>query len=672
MSAPNNHSPRFSLLAATSLGQATMSPRLMPSARSKTARLLGLAVVAAALAGCGEKALENNAADNTIPAAEQSEAVNEIAGNPLRNAYFGDLHIHTQNSFDAFVFGVRRSPDDAYRYAKGETIRHDGGLDITLDGPPLDFLGVTDHGEYLGIIPAMADPANPLSKTATAASAFGKSVADRVATFGKIGASFVAGEPIEDIDDRDYAKTVWANTVAATEAHNQPGTFTTFNAYEFTAMRIVDPERNAAANLHRNVIFRDQAPEEIFTTLDSGNPEDLWQWMTTQREQGLDSLAIPHNSNGSNGYMFAQETYLGEPLTAAWAQTRMANEPLVEITQIKGTSDTHPQFSPNDEWADFERYEVLIGSTMPSTPDHGSYVRQSLSRGLAIESQLGTNPYAFGVIGSSDTHVAAGSFNERNFHGKFPANGTPEGRGSIPPNGAITWQADASESEDPLADNRALIFSASGLAGVWAESNTREALFDAMRRRETFGTSGPRMKVRFFAGDYPTNDTEALLASPDLLSELYEKGAPMGSNVTADTSPVFVAWAMQDPLSAPLQRLQIVKAWDENSVAQEAVYDVACPGGDLPDADYRCPDNGASVDIATCDTTPGESASELRALWQDPAFNADAPAAYYVRALENPTCRWSTWDAVRNGTPPNPKVPATLQERAWSSPIWVE
>lgn len=639
--------------------------------RSKTAVLVGMAM-AVALAGCGQKVEGPQASNTAVSISAAVQADNSVPSNPLRNAYFGDLHIHTQNSFDAFVFGVRRSPDDAYRYAKGETIKHDGGLDITLDGPPLDFLGVTDHGEYLGVIAAMADPNNPLSKTDTAASAFGVSDADRVATFGRIGASFVRGEPIEEINDSDYMKSIWADTVAATEAHNEPGTFTTFNAYEFTAMRVVDLERGAAANLHRNVIFRDQAPQALFTTLDSGNPEDLWQWMTEQRAQGLDSLAIPHNSNGSNGYMFAQETYLGEPLTAAWAQTRIANEPLVEITQIKGTSDTHPQFSPNDEWADFERYEVLIGSTVPSTPDHGSYVRQTLSRGLALESELGTNPYAFGLIGASDTHVAAGSFNEANFHGKFPSNGTAQGRGSIPADGAVSWDSGAADSENPLSDSRALTFSASGLAGVWAESNTREALFDAMRRRETFGTSGPRMKVRFFAGDYPTEDAQALLDSPDLLSQLYANGAPMGSNMSADASPVFVAWAMQDPLSAPLQRLQVIKAWDDNGVAQEAVYDVACPAGAVPDANYRCPDNGASVDIATCDTTAGDGASELRALWQDPNFNADAPAAYYVRVLENPTCRWSTWDAVRNGTPPNPKAPAVLQERAWSSPIWVE
>ena len=230
--------------------------------RATGVRLIGLAITAATLLGCGQKAEIPQATDTAAPTSVAVQVDGGVASNPLRNAYFGDLHIHTQNSFDAFVFGVRRSPDDAYRYAKGETIRHDGGLDITLDGPPLDFLGVTDHGEYLGIIAAMADPNNPLSKTVTAASAFGESVADRVATFSKIGGSFVVGEPIEDIDDRDYMQTIWANTVAATEAHNEPGTFTTFNAYEFTAMRVLDIAQTAAANLHRNVIFRDQAPQE--------------------------------------------------------------------------------------------------------------------------------------------------------------------------------------------------------------------------------------------------------------------------------------------------------------------------------------------------------------------------------------------------------------------------
>jgi len=591
------------------------------------------------------------------------------------NAYFGDLHIHTGNSFDAFVFGTRRTPDDAYRFAKGEKIKHDGGYEIELEGPPLDFLAVTDHGEYLGVIPAMADPNHPLSQTETAKAAFGKDATDPQTTFQSIGVSFVLGQPIEDINDQAHMNSVWAQTVDAAKRHYEPGKFTTFAAYEFTAMRALDPDAEpgnaAAANLHRNVVFRDTAPDQLFTTLNSINPEDLWKWMETQRTEGIDALAIPHNSNASNGEMFAKETYSGEPITEDYVSLRMANEPLVEITQLKGTSDAHPILSPNDEWSDFERYENYIGAAVKATVNDGDFVRQSLARGLEIEEAVGANPYEYGFIGSSDTHIAAGTFVEKTHWGKFPVDGaTAEARNSVPPKGAKTWEGAEAPIGRALAASQ---YSSSGLAGVWASENTREALFDAMRRRETFGTSGPRMKVRFFAG----NDLNAAdLESAELLNKAYANGVPMGGNVEGnglgESGPNFLAWAVQDPLSAPLQRLQVIKVWAANGRLKEAVYDVACSGGDAVDPiSHRCADNGASVDITTCETTAGTGAGELKAAWQDPEFDASQDAAYYVRVLENPTCRWSTWDAVRAGVEPNPDLPKTLQERAWSSPIWV-
>lgn len=623
--------------------------------------MAGTALVA--LAACNTPA-DTDEATQAVAAPDKTAAV---ATAPTRNAYFGDLHVHTGNSFDAYAYGVRATPDDAYRFAKGEAIRHGAGFDVQIEGPPLDFLAVTDHGEYLGVVPAMDNPDHPLSQTETAKGAFGENAAAAQATFLKIGTSFVIGPPIDEIYDQDHMNATWAKTVDAAARHNDPGTFTTFAGYEFTAMRpvVVDPELPAAANLHRNVIFRDDAPKQLFTTLNSPNPEDLWAWMDTQRASGIDSLAIPHNSNGSNGWMFAQETYAGGPMDAGYVKTRRTNEPLVEITQIKGTSEAHPKFSPNDEYASFEQYEYFIGSATKATVNEGDYVRNAIARGLAIEDAVGANPYDFGFIGSSDTHLGAATLVEENHWGKFPTDGSgPAGRSSIPPGGVETW--DGAEKATVRRVLTGAQYSAGGLAGVWADANTRDALFDGMRRKETFGTTGPRMKVRFFAG---ADLTEEMASSADLVERAYAAGTTMGGEVSGE-APGFIAWAVRDPLSAPLQRLQIVKVWTEDGALKEAIMDVACSDGSAPDAaTQRCADNGARVDTSTCETAPGSGTGELKAFWRDPAFDPAMDAAYYVRVLENPTCRWSTWDAIRNGTPPNPDLPVTLQERAWSSPI---
>lgn len=632
--------------------------------RIKTASLS----LAALLAAC--TAPDAPAADNLQPAIF-SPAAPEVPFSATRNAYFGDLHVHTSNSFDAYVFGVRSTPDDAYRFARGEKIRADAGYDIQLQGPALDFLAVADHGEYLGIVPAMNTEGNPLSQTETAKIAFGENAQDAAKVFQQIGISFVIGEPIEEINDQGEMNSVWAKTVDAAERFNEPGKFTTFAAYEFTAMKIISADAGAAGNLHRNVIFKGSSPSQIFSTLQSTNPEDLWVWMQEQRDAGHEALAIPHNSNASNGGMFALETYAGQPIDEIWARTRLANEPLVEITQIKGTSETHPDFSPNDEWSNFELYDQFIGSTMKATVNEGDYVRRALSAGISLEDEIGFNPYAFGFIGSSDTHVAAGNFSEEVYWGKFPQDGAgPVARQSVLPEGVASWaDVEAPESRRLLSAPK---YSASGLAGVWAESNTRDSLFAAMRRRETFATSGPRISVRLFAGDY----NEDVLDAPDLLEQAYARGVPIGGKLErkpGDSSPGFIAWAMRDPLSAPLQRLQVVKVWEEGGAAREAIYDVACSGGAEPDAvTHRCPDNGASVDLSTCKTDPAVGANELRAHWRDPDWSQGKQVAYYVRVLENPTCRWSTWDAMRAGTPPNPALPETLQERAWTSPIWID
>ena len=594
--------------------------------------------------------------EESAPEPTPASTVN-VETNPLKDAYFGDLHIHTKNSFDAFIFGTRATPDDAYRFAKGATIKNGAGADISLSGPPLDFLAVTDHGEYLGIVPAMRDSKSPISKTKTAKSIFGLTATNRRENFIKIGTTIVNGEEIEEIYDHTHMNNVWAETVAAAERHYNPGQFTTFAGYEFTAMTQVTDL--AAANLHRNVIFKDEAPKQLFTTLDSTNPEDLWQWMNTQRAEGREVLAIPHNSNASNGQMFANVSYDGSPLPEGYGANRLRNEPLVEVTQVKGTSEVHPSLSPNDEWADFEQYEYLIGSTDKSTPAKGSFVRPALGRGLG----LADNPYEFGLIGSSDTHLAAGSFNEKDHFGKFPNDLDPETRHSTPPKDAKTWPEDQIEQVDLVAAPQ---YGASGLAGVWAEANTREDLFKAMQAKETFATSGPRIRVRMFAGH---NYSPLLLAKPDLVKEAYAGGVPMGGKIkAAEKTPDFIAWAMMDSAGTPLQRLQIIKVTQNG----ERVFDVACANGKPVDPNnFRCSDNGAHVDLSTCATNDSTGAAELKAIWQDPTYKQDESAAYYIRALENPKCRWSTWDAVRNGTPPNPNMKATLQDRAWGSPIWV-
>lgn len=585
---------------------------------------------------------------------------------PERQVFFGDLHVHTKYSFDAFIFGTRADPDDAYRFAKGEALMHPAGIQMKL-GAPLDFLAVADHATYLGMFEKMYDPASrvgkhPLSKALQNV----ETPEGRDAIFQEIlprERGYIDFE--DDLLDLGVVRSAWQEIVDAAERHNDPGRFTTFIGYEFTA------GGRRGQNLHRNVIFRDSnVPSMPYSRLDAdNNPENLWDWMDDIRSAGMEALAIPHNSNGSNGWMFESTNKAGEPIDAAYAEQRMRNEPLVEVTQVKGTSDTHPLLSPNDEWADFEIMNYSIGTSFLAQPK-GGYARDAYLTGLNLEEKIGANPYRFGLIGSSDTHNAAGSFREDEYWSKTGLlDATPELRGSVP-------LAETGDYADPPPIRR--FWGASGLAGVWAESNTRKAIYDAFRRKETFATSGSRIKVRFFGGAGLDQD----LLDDQSMSRAYEKGVPMGSEFSADYgsadkrdkrkgAPQFLVWAMRDPATAPLERLQVVKGWREDGKRQELVYDVACGNSLSPNNDlHRCPPNGAWVDLVTCEIGSGIGASELKTLWQDPDFNPDQRAFYYVRVLEIPTCRWSTWDAIRAGHRPRADLPATIQERAWSSPIW--
>jgi hypothetical protein len=630
-----------------------------PCRSSTTLPAWSAIVFALAMAGCarspetlpGEpmtgRAGAEGAADSSAPAPP----------NPLRNAYFGDLHVHTRFSSDAFIFNTRATPDDAYRYARGEAIRHAGGFEVELSAP-LDFLAVTDHGEYLGVFSSFTDPSSPVADSALAKEVLAATEPDQIrATFQGMRAKRMSGQLAKDLEGWEPVhRSAWQEVIAAAERNYAPGRFTTFVGYEYTSA----PE---SQNLHRNVIFRGRGPELPFTARDSRNPEDLWLWLDARRAEGIEALAIPHNSNGSNGQMFRLESFAGKPFDAAYADLRMRNEPLVEVTQVKGTSDTHPTLSPNDEWSDFEIMQLRIATTIPSDVP-GSYVREAYGHGLEIEEAQGFNPFKFGLIGSTDTHNGAGSYDESSYFSKVgKLDDSPPERGSVPLDRPR-------QGGERYTDQYYSLWGASGLAGVWAEENTRESIYDALRRKETFATTGPRIRVRFFAGydfeDGMERDREPLAAA-------YAGGVAMGSDLAADgeRAPRFLVLATRDPKSAPLQRAQVVKVWVEDGKTREQVFDVACSAGQAPDlATARCRDNGATVDLATCAPSPGSGATELRALWSDPSFEPGRRAVYYLRVLENPTCRWSTWDAVRAGVEPNPALHATIQERAWSSPIW--
>ncbi len=604
--------------------------------------------------------------------------------NALRNAYFGDLHVHTDYSFDAYAFGTVATPYDAYRFAKGEAIKHAAGFDVQLQ-QPLDFYAVTDHAMFLGAVKAAADTTTRFSQEPHVKDLHNlnapsnqntESLTQRVTAFtGFLPETLrriVTGETDQAMLD-DIAKNAWADSIAAANQHYEPGRFTTFAAYEYTT------STDERGNLHRNVIFRDtdKLPVMPFSRFHSQNPEGLWDWMDALRTQGIEALSIPHNSNGSNGAMFMMVDWNGDPIDQAYADQRLRNEPLVELTQIKGTSETHPLLSPDDEWANFEIMPYRIATTLYSEPK-GSYAREALLNGLTLEDRGISNAYQFGFIAASDTHNAASSLDEETYFSKAGLlDSTPALRGSDPLSAGDAELIEAAGrvavkevGGKRYASGAYETWGASGLTGVWAEENTRASIYSAFRRKETFATSGPRMKVRLFAG-YDFGDN-ALSDSQDL-GKAYAQGVPMGAELHAsgEQAPQLLAWATQDPNSAPLQRLQIIKGWTENGVHNEQVYDVACAdGGTVDTVTHRCPDNGATVDLSNCAISQNLGAAELKAQWSDPQFNSEHRAFYYVRALENPTCRWSTWDALRLGVAPREDLQATIQERVWSSPIW--
>jgi len=573
--------------------------------------------------------------------------------NPLKNVYFGEEHMHTTNSPDAFVIGTRGTWEDAYKWAMGEEIVLSTTKEKIKKSTPLDFVAITDHAEYFGVMPSLIDPNDPLYNTE-----LGKKMRDPNAkpsdsdsAINQILGSLISGNPMKEFVNPKLSMGNWKRYVDTANKYNKPGKFTTMVAWEWTSI----PN---GRNMHRNVFFRDKFPEAPFTAFDSIQPGDLWTFQEIQRGLGRDNLAIPHNANVSDGWMFSPNTFLGGPMDARDAARQNLNEPLMEIIQTKGQSDTHPLMSPNDEFAEFEMFENMINVGQPSQVKYG-YMRQGLVEGMIHEEKLGTNPFKYGIVAGSDSHAAYTPNEEFNFHGTHGLlDDTPEKR--MNPN------------KNASGDVAARVGSA-GITAVWAEENTREGLFDAMKSKETYGTSGPLIRLRFFGGwSYPKD----LVNKDDFVKQAYAGGVPMGRDLPAKAgkAPTFAVWALKDPESGNLDRIQIIKAFvNKWGRPDEKIYDVVWSDEQTRsiDASGKLTPVGNTVNIEKATYSNDTiGANQLRAVWTDPDFNPAQRALYYVRVLEIPTPRWSTYDAAKLGIAPLENVPATLQERAWSSPIW--
>jgi len=600
---------------------------------------------------------------------------------------WGDTHLHSSYSFDAFLNQNQSAdPDTAYRWAKGQPVIHPYNRARVQIETPLDFLVVSDHAELMGVIRAV-----DLGIDENESIGFINGIMRRVRTYSILNAIgddegrdiFVkilppdaASNSVDPVQDSANVLpidllgntvpteiTAWSEIVDAAERHNQPGKFTSLIGWEWSSIPV-------GANLHRVVLTPDGgdiAKQFIpYGSDQSQYPEDLWAWLDqTNKDTGARFLSIPHNSNISKGYMFGETALNGKAITADYAKRRMAWEPVVEITQIKGDSETHPDFSPNDEFADFETYKFYIQQTaLEYAPKKGDYVRPALGLGLELGAKVGANPYKFGMIGSTDSHTALASAEENNFWGKMAKDSTPETKRL----GMIRDDRGSANGWDRAAQ---------GLAAVWARDNTREEIFAAFQRKEVYATTGPRIAVQVFAGwNFAKEDADAL----DFADQGYSKGVPMGgdlirptvsSNSEKVTAPQFLIRAVKDPKSANLDRIQIIKGWlDASGTSQEQVYNVAWSGERTLDNNGAIPAVGNTVDLTVPSYTNSIGTPELSTVWQDPDFNPEQAAFYYVRVMEIPTPRHSLFDAVALQIPVPEEAPATIQERAYTSPIW--
>jgi len=584
-----------------------------------------------------------------VASVEELEAA--VPDNPLKEAYFGETHVHTSYSLDAFIGGARITPDGAYRFAKGEEVTVHG--DRHKIGRPLDFVAVSDHAEFIGEmysaqVPGAKGHDNPMLAELRGL----KNVDEQRAWFVKYFIQNMrGGEPSHPpfYAGPETTKSAWNDVILkAAREHYQPGRFSTLAGFEWTASR-------NAGNMHRNVIFRDlNVPEMPLSALDTDNEEKLWAWMAEQEKQGRKLLAIPHNSNGSKGYMFNPLDRAGQPITAEYARLRSHFERLIEMMQIKGNSEVHRKFWPADEFADFENGDS-VGSFSGRAFQKPNFVRWAVVKGLDYQAKLGVNPYQYGFTGGTDNHNGVpGDVAEGDYIGSHgPADGTVKDRRE----GEIDGWIKGKDSNP------------GSIAAVWATKNTRGAIWDAMAARESFVTSGPRIKTRVFGGaDLPLPADARMLAEQG-----YQGGVPMGGTLKGlAKAPSFTVWAAKDPDGANLDRIQIVKGWvDAKGEPQDRVYDVVWSGERKPGKNGKLPAVGNTVDPKSATYANTIGAAELIGLWTDPAFDARQHALYYVRVLEIPTPRWSTYDAVRHRLPLLKDVPATVQERAWTSPIWI-
>jgi hypothetical protein len=585
------------------------------------------------------------------------------------SVFWGDTHVHTGASMDAGAFGARLGPEDAFRFASGEEVTAANGMRVKL-ARPLDFIVVADHSDNMGFFPKLfaGDPeflADPTGKRWYDLIRKGGQEAVAVAT--EVIDRFSKGTFPEALASKPGTATyrsAWERTIRAAETYNQPGRFTAFIGYEWTS-------NTGGNNLHRVVIFRDGADKasrvEPYTTVrpvGSDDPKDLWKVLQAYEDNvGGQILAIAHNGNLSNGIMFPEkDSFTGKAITREYAETRATWEPLYEVTQIKGDGEAHPFLSPSDEFADYETWDDFnLNMSVPKEQAmlQYEYARTALQLGLQLEDKLGTNPYKFGMIGSTDTHTGLATADEDNFFGKH-AGAEPNAKRMEHPVGCFGDACMLGWSQ-----------AASGYAAVWATENTREAIFDAMERKETYATTGPRMLVRFFGGwDFVAEDAESRLPA----STGYAKGVPMGGDLRqapSGKSPSFLVAAVKDPFSGNLDRIQIVKGWiDSRGERLERVYDIAWSGDRRPNPDGELPAVGNTVDVENATWTNSIGAPELITVWTDPDFDASLRAVYYARVIEIPTPRWTAYDAKYFGVKAPDGVPMTTQERAYTSPIW--
>jgi hypothetical protein len=575
---------------------------------------------------------------------------------------WGDTHLHTSLSLDARAFGTTLGPDEAFRFARGEEVTTSHGERVKLSRP-LDWLVVADHSDAMGAMNKIIEGDPTLMRDPTL-----KDWHDRIVKGGEsalmatmeVIETFTEGKTPDVILAEEFARSVWSRYLDAVEQYNDPGRFTTIVGYEWTSTPGGD-------NLHRNVLYRDGADMARlmlpYTAADSTNPEDLWKWMEAYEDKtGGQLLALAHNGNLSNGLMFPEiNPATGKPLTRSYAETRIRWEPLYEVTQIKGDGETHPYLSPNDEFADYEPWDKANLGPVPKKKEmfQYEYAREALKNGLKLEKKLGTNPYKFGMVGSTDSHTSLATAEEENFFGKHSGKEPAPERWSklIGKIGDISWFGWEQVS--------------SGYAAVWATENTREAIFDAMKRKEVYGTTGPRILVRFYGGwNFEAQDAQNRLPA----AVGYSKGVSMGGDlnkVPEGKVPTFLVAALKDPLSGNLDRIQIVKGWlDKKGKTHEKVYDVVWSGDRKPGKDGKLPPVGNTVDVANATWTNTIGATELITVWKDPDFDPKQRVFYYARVIEIPTPRWTAYDAKRFGVKMDPKVPMITQERAYTSPIW--